>query len=107
MNQPRYQIVLRRDDREEFSMDALARRVGLHPVTIERFVELQLIEPVRRQGPVMSFDASALLRVRTICRLRNALGVNCAGAAVILELLDKLKVLDRENQSLRTRHSED
>ena len=81
MNQPRYEIVLRRDDREEFSMDTLARRVGLHPVTIER--------------------------VRTICRLRNALGVNCAGAAVILELLDKLKVLDRENQLLRTSHSED
>ena len=83
-------------------MDTLARRVGLHPVTIERFVELQLIEPVRRHGAVMSLDASPLLRVRTICPLRNALGVNCAGAAVILELLDKLKVLDRENQLLRT-----
>ena len=107
MNEPRYEIVLRRDDRDEFSMDTLARRVGLHPVVIERFVELQLIEPVRRQGPSMWFDAPALLRVRTICRLRTALGVNCAGAAVILELLDKLKVLDRENQLLRTRHSED
>jgi len=107
MNEPRYEIVLRRDDRDEFSMDTLARRVGLHPVVIERFVELQLIEPVRRQGPSMWFDAPALLRVRTIYRLRTALGVNCAGAAVILELLDKLKVLDRENQLLRTRHSED
>src|SRR5690349_6555409 len=98
MKQPRYEIVLRHEHREEFSIDTLARRVGLHPVIIERFVELQLIEPVRRQGPVMWFDAPTLLRVRTICRLRTALGVNCAGAAVILELLDKLKVLARENQ---------
>jgi DNA-binding transcriptional MerR regulator len=101
----RYALVLCHDQHEELSLNTLAGRVGLHPLTIERFVELDLITPVRREGPVMTFDAAALARVRMICRLRNTLGINCAGVAVVLDLVNKVTSLQRENQLLRNRNA--
>jgi DNA-binding transcriptional MerR regulator len=101
MDQLRYNIVLRHSERALLSLDALAQRTGVHPTLIASFVELQLIEPVRREGSSLQFDSAALLRVRTICRLRKTLGVNYAGTAVILDLLDKLAALRQENRRLR------
>jgi hypothetical protein len=49
------------------------------------------------------FDASAVPRLRTIGRLRKGLGINVAGVAVILDLLDKLCALQRENEMQRSR----
>ena len=106
MDQRRYNIILRHNERTLLSLDALAQRAGVHPALIASFVELQIIDPVHREGGSLQFDSSALLRVRTICRLRNTLGVNYAGTAVILDLLDKLTELRQENRRLRITHAE-
>jgi hypothetical protein len=42
-------------------------------------------------------------RLRTICRLRESLGINLAGVAVVMDLLDKFCALQRENEILRSR----
>jgi DNA-binding transcriptional MerR regulator len=103
----RYEIVLVRKDAYELTVETLAQRAGLHPATVKQFVELGLIEPVRSNGSDPAFDAAALLRLRTIGRLRSTLGVNCAGAAIILDLLDKLAALRREIESMRSRRPPD
>jgi DNA-binding transcriptional MerR regulator len=51
----------------------------------------------------MFFDAAAVPRLRTIRRLRENLGINVAGIAVVLDLLDKLAALQRENELQRSR----
>jgi hypothetical protein len=43
----------------------------------------------------------AVMRLRRMLRLRRDLGVNFAGASVILDLLDRLDVANRELVSLR------
>jgi DNA-binding transcriptional MerR regulator len=48
-----------------------------------------LIEPLQPKGAQLFFDASAVPRLRTIRRLRESLGINLAGVAVVLDLLDK------------------
>ena len=98
-----YQIVLCRQEPEQLTLDMLATRAGLHPALVERFVDFGLIEPVERQGALLLFDASAVPRLRSIGRLRQSLGVNLAGIAVIMDLVDRFCALQQANESLRSR----
>jgi chaperone modulatory protein CbpM len=99
----RYEIVLYRHETQQLTLDALAARAGMHPAVVERFVELGLIEPIEREGATSFFDAAAVPRLRTIVRLRETLGINVAGIAVILDLLDRLCALQHENEVQRSR----
>jgi len=99
----RYEIVFRRPDSRLLTLELLAARADIHPALVERFVECGLIEPSAREGSRMFFDAAAVPRLRTIRRLRENLGINVAGIAVILDLLDKLAALQRENELQRSR----
>jgi chaperone modulatory protein CbpM len=98
-----YEIVIahKSHDEDELTLEALALRAGVHPSLVERFIQLDLIQPLRG-GPDPHFDYSALIRLRVIGRLRRTLGINCAGVAVIFDLLDRMSALRRENESLRT-----
>jgi len=87
----RYQIVLRRDVKCQLTLDSLASCTGVHRTIIERFVNLSLIEPADWAGTNPLFDVSCVSRIRVIERLRRDLGVNLPGAAVILDLLDRLR----------------
>jgi len=101
MSETHFQIVLHRVERESVTLDALAAHCGLHPALIERFVEYGLLEPLERAGAEMCFDPACVARLRLIERLRGDLGANLAGVAVILDLLDRLAVLQREVERLR------
>jgi chaperone modulatory protein CbpM len=99
----RYDIVLLRNESGRLTLDALASRAGLHPALVERFVECGLIEPIEWEGGNLLFDTSQITRLYTIRRLRESLGINLAGLAVTLDLLDRLRALQRENESLRSK----
>jgi hypothetical protein len=73
----------------------------IHPGLVERFVAYGLIEPVEWVGPVLFFDAAAIPRLQMIMRLRRDTAVNLAGIGMALDLLDRLRALERENQWLR------
>jgi chaperone modulatory protein CbpM len=100
MMERHYQIVLSRNEREQLTLDTLARSAGLHPALVERFVEFGLLEPAEREGTHLVFEAAAVLRLRMIERLRSEIGINLAGIAVILDLLDRLHDLQSENERL-------
>lgn len=101
MSEARYHLVLRRIEREQVTLDALAASAGLHPSLVECFVEFGLLEPEERIGSQMLFNVSCIGRLRTIVRLRRDVGANLAGIAVILDMLDRLAALRRENERLR------
>jgi len=95
------ELVLAYDESELVTLDVLAERTDTHPELILSYVEYGLIEPVGRRGTVLLFEVAAVARVRTIQRLRNDLGVNLPGVGVILELLERIRELERELQQLR------
>jgi DNA-binding transcriptional MerR regulator len=99
-----YDIVLCRREPQHLTLDMLAARAGMHPALVQQFVEFGLIEPVEWQGARSLFDASAVPRLRMIGRLRESLGINLAGVAVILDLRDRFCALQRENETLRSRY---
>lgn len=97
----RYQIVRRRVEREQITLDTLAASAGLHPALVEWFVDCGLLEPDERTGTRMLFNVACIARLRTIVRLRRDIGANVPGIAVILNMLDRLAALQRENAWLR------
>jgi DNA-binding transcriptional MerR regulator len=96
-----YEIVLCRRDRDQLTLEELANTAEIHPDLVERFVAYGLLEPVEWAGPMLLFDAAAVPRAQIIMRLRRDTGVNLAGIGMILDLLDRLQALERENQWLR------
>ena len=103
MSVQRYDIVLCRREAQQLTLETLAAQAGMHPALVERFVEFGLIEPVEWAGTTPLFDASAIPRLHMIGRLRESLGINLAGIGVILNLLDRLCALQRENELQRNR----
>ena len=99
----RYDIVLCRDERQQLTLDELASCAGMAPALVERFVEFGLIDPIESGGARWLFDPSAILRLHMIRRLRESLGMNLAGIAVTLDLLDRLSALKQENEKLRSK----
>ena len=98
-----YAIVLCRQEGQHLSLNALAEGARMHPSLVERYVECGLLEPVAGEGANLTFDPSALPRLRVVARLRENLSVNVAGVEVILNLLDRFCELQRENERLRQR----
>lgn len=68
------------------------------PVILERLAALGIIDIQDRMMPMEQIE-----RVAKILRLRQSIGVNLSGAAVICELLDKME--DMEENIKRLRHS--
>ncbi|MCI0660223.1 MAG: chaperone modulator CbpM, partial [Acidobacteria bacterium] len=93
MSERHYEIVLCRSNREHITVEALAARAGLHPGLVERYVESGLLDPIEWVGSQALFDSVSVPRLQTIERLRGEIGINLAGIAVILDLLDRLHAL--------------
>ncbi len=100
---PQYAIVLHRHEREELTLDDLALHADVHPALIAQFVEFGLLTPTKRNQVELLFDSEAAPRLRKIVRIRRSLGINLAGISVVLDLLDKLSIVQRENEALRRR----
>lgn len=102
MTVQQYQIVFRGTNDQRLTLEDLALHAAMHPAMVERPVEFGLVTPMRQEGADF-FDPSAVSRLRTIRRLRRRLGINLAGISVILDLVDKIRALQRENENLRNR----
>ena len=89
--------------RDLLTLEALARRAHMHPDLVERYVELGLIHPCEGEGPSLVFEPSTVLRLGAVNRLRQSLGINMAGIAVVLDLIDQICALQDENRRLRRR----
>jgi len=73
-------------------------RVERHWVV--ELVEAGVIEPRGTAPDAWSFPASAIVRARATARLVNDLGVNLAGAAVILDLIEERDRLVRRLEEI-------
>jgi len=67
---------------------------------IVELVDAGVIEPHGPAPEAWSFPASALVRARATARLVNDLGVNLAGVALILDLLEERRRLEHRLEEL-------
>ena len=99
----RYALVVRSLSSDEVTLDQLAEHAEMHPELVARLVEFGLIRPVATQGTLLLFDSAKVNRLQSIKRLRSDLGINLSGVAVVLDLIERLRDLERENASLRAK----
>jgi DNA-binding transcriptional MerR regulator len=95
--------MVRSIESNEVTLDDLAALAGMHPALVERFLEYGLIQPTATSLTLFLFDSSKSSRLRSIMRLRNDQGINLQGVAVVLDLVERLRDLERENASMRSK----
>ena len=79
-------------------LDAFARAADLHPDVVRRFVALGLIEASRDSSGALWFTPSQVASVARLQRLRAGFALNYASLGLVLDLLDRIAVLEAERR---------
>ncbi|MFJ8503881.1 chaperone modulator CbpM [Streptomyces avermitilis] len=76
------------------SLDVVARRAGLHPALVRRFVALGLVDATRDGAGRLWFEPTAPATLARIQRLRAGLPLNYASLGLVMDLLDRISELE-------------
>jgi len=79
------------DDECSLSLAELCRACSVQSEWIVDLVDEGVIEPLSSAGRRWRFSGAALNRARIAVRLQRDLGVNLAGAALALDLLEQME----------------
>lgn len=82
-------------DYDMVTIGDLCRSCTVEIETVTLLVEEGILEPVGSDVEHWQFTVASLRRVKTAIHLQRDLGVNLAGAALALELLDRIAELER------------
>jgi len=77
----------------EFSLEELSGACAVEQRVIVELMHEGVIEP--RSGAEVRFGGEALNRTRLAMRLQHDLGLNAAGAALAMQLLERIEDLER------------
>ncbi len=83
------------DESMEITIGELCRFCAVDAELVEAMINEGIIEPSRKRGAEWCFAMSTVKRTRVVVRLQRDLGVNLAGAALAIELLEQLERLHR------------
>jgi len=89
------------EDEPCYVISVAARMVGMHAQTLRYYERAGIIEPSRSRGRIRLYSQADIARLRQIQRLISELGVNLAGAEIILRLSDRIREMDEEMGRLR------
>lgn len=83
------------DDDSRFTLDELSTACSVRTEYIIEMINEGIVEPLEwhREQHCWIFTGRSLLRARKARRLQRDLGVNLAGAALVLELVDEINRL--------------
>jgi chaperone modulatory protein CbpM len=82
------------DEDSEITLLQLCHSCSVTAETVEALVEHGILEPAGRRGRHWCFAAPSIRRVLVAQRLQRDLGVNLAGAALALDLLERIARLE-------------
>jgi MerR HTH family regulatory protein len=88
---------------EPLTFDVVAEAVGTRRTLIARLVQLGIIETLESRTDEPLLPRRAVVQLRRMQRLRRDLGVNFAGAAIILDLVGRIEQLNRELAEMHQR----
>ncbi len=95
-------------DEPLYVISIAARMIGVHAQTLRYYERAGLVAPSRSGGNRRYYSELDLERIRRIKSLMDDMGMNLAGAEVVLRLTDTIRVLEQrirelvvENQRLR------
>ncbi|MEK7216147.1 MAG: MerR family transcriptional regulator [Chloroflexota bacterium] len=92
--------MMQRDDEPCYVISVAAKLLGLHVQTLRYYERVGLLAPSRSQGNIRLYYERDVVRLRDVRRLMEDLGVNLAGAEVVLKMRDRILDLERERDML-------
>lgn len=84
-----------------YVISVAAKMVGMHAQTLRYYERVGLLKPSRSQGRIRLYSTADINRLRQIQRLIADLGVNLAGAEVIMRMNERIQELSQEVERLR------
>ncbi len=84
-----------------FVISVVARILGVHAQTLRYYERMGLIRPARGRGSIRLYSVRDIERLQQVQRLMDDLGVNLAGAEVILRMKERLVEMEHELERLR------
>ena len=88
--------MLRQEAEPCYVISVVARMLGMHAQTLRYYERAGLLVPSRSRGNIRLYSEQDVQRLRQIKRLIDDLGVNLAGAEVILRMRDHIEDLERQ-----------
>jgi len=89
------------DEQATFTLAQLCRSCGVEAELIEAMIEQGILDPTDRPSRHWRFPATSLRRTRITLHLQRDLGVNLAGAALALDLLERIEALEARLRVMR------
>ena len=81
------------DEQTEMTLGEVCRACSVHAEWVVTLVEEGVLEPAGRDQAHWRFTGVQLRSARTVLRLQRDLGLNLAGAALALDLIEELEAL--------------
>jgi hypothetical protein len=88
---------------DPLTCEVVAERIGARRSLVVRLARAGLIETLESESIEPLLPSHVVVKLRRMQRLRRDLGVNFNGAAVILDLVKRIEVLNRELIEIRRR----
>lgn len=93
----------RHRDEPRYQIGVAARMLDCHPQTLRLYEREGLIEPCRSDSGVRLYCDADIELLRRIQRFTQEMGVNLAGVAVILRLLEQIEELQEQVDRMEAR----
>jgi len=94
---------MRRQDKSKngkepiFFIGMAARITKCHPHTLRLYEQMGFVKPLRKGGKRV-YTLQDIARIKVIRTLTQEFGVNLAGVEIILNLMDKIREMEKELQ---------
>ena len=88
------------EEDSEVTLAQLCDACAVHAEAVEAMIEEGIVAPVGGGLSKWRFTRSSVVRVRTVLRVQRDLHVNLAGAALALDLLERIEALNARLKSL-------
>jgi len=88
----------------KFSLSQMCRACGGNSEAVVELIDEGVLEPIGIDRSDWTFSGAALLRAQKAIRLQQDLGINAAGVALALDLIEELDLLKSDLRHYKTHH---
>src|SRR5512135_707940 len=81
-----------------YMISAVAEMYGIHPQTLRLYEREGLLKPSRTEGNTRLYTDEDLQRLEFILTLARDLGVNISGMAIILQMRERMELMQQQMQ---------
>jgi MerR family transcriptional regulator/heat shock protein HspR len=90
------------DKEPRYVISVAARMLGVRSYTLRYYEKIGIIEPSRSQGNIRLYSDNDIAKLRQMMTLMDDLGINIAGAEVILRMARRITELQNINKELES-----